>query len=297
MLDERTCLIDIHVFKKKLVGKVDTFETLNKLKKNYPDYEFSVIVLEKLVPNDMKYGIVVSSVLDMRKDPRFRSERVHQLIFGEEVKIISVGKNYSLVKDLRTGYIGNVQNEGLFFITEDEYNDYSKLKLEKLKGLFGKIRGKSGTLIPFCSHLRYDEKGYVFPNGKYFEIDIIGNLEKDDIVKLSLEFIGVPYLWGGTSSFGFDCSGFINRLYDFYDKNLPRDTDQLESIVSEVSLDEMEPGNLIFFPGHIGMYIGNGKMIHSSGRYGRVVISSVLKPNDEYEKFLQKSLKKVGKIL
>ena len=297
MIDERTCFMDVRVFDERVVGKVDTFETLRKLKKRYPDYEFSVIVLEEFVPEDMKYGIVVSPTLDVRKDPRFRSERVHQLIFGEEVKILSVGEDYSLVKDLRTGYVGNVKNEGLFFMSESEYADYVELNVEKLKGLFGRVHGYSKMVIPFCSHLRCDERGYVLPNGNHFEMEILGNLENDDIVKLSLEFIGVPYLWGGTSNFGFDCSGFVNRLYDFRGKDLPRDTDQLENFTKEVSLNEIEPGDLMFFPGHVGMYIGEGKMIHSSGKYGRIVISSILEPNDEYERFLRKSLRKVGRVL
>ncbi|HDG61628.1 MAG TPA: hydrolase [Thermotoga sp.] len=297
MIDERTCFMDIRIFDERIVGKVDTFETLRQLKERYPDYGFSVMVLEEFVPEDMKYGIVVSPTLDVRKDPRFRSERVHQLIFGEEVKILSVGKDYSLVKDLRTGYIGNVKNEGLFFMSENEYVDYGKLRMEKLRGIFGRIRGSSKMVIPFCSHLRRDERGYVLPNGDHFEIEILGNLENDDIVKLSLEFTGVPYLWGGTSNFGFDCSGFVNRLYDFQGKGLPRDTDQLENFTKEVSLDKVEPGDFMFFPGHVGMYIGEGKMIHSSGKYGRIVISSILEPRDDYERFLRKSLRKVGRVL
>jgi len=297
MLDERTHFIDVCILGKRIVGKVGTFDTLYELKESYPDYEFSVMVLEEFVPENMKYGIVISPTLDVRKDPRFRSERVHQLIFGEEVKVLSVGRDYSLVKDLRTGYVGNVNNEGLFFMSENEYADYGELKVKKLKGLFGKTYGYSEMVIPFCSHLKYDEKGYVFPNGSYFEVKILGDLEESDLVKLSLEFTGVPYLWGGTSNFGFDCSGFVNRLYDFQNKDLPRDTDQLEKFTKEVSLDKIEPGDLVFFPGHVGMYIGEGKMIHSSGKYGRIIISSILEPSDEYEKFLRKSLRKVGRVL
>lgn len=81
-------------------------------------------------------------------------------------------------------------------------------------------------------------------------------------------FMGVPYMWGGMSVKGFDCSGLVGLCYFMQGILLPRDASQQVLCGEEVAFADMQPGDLIFFGntsvGHVGMYIGEGRMIHSS---------------------------------
>ncbi|MDK7748971.1 NlpC/P60 family protein [Brevibacterium sp. UMB10442] len=91
------------------------------------------------------------------------------------------------------------------------------------------------------------------------------------LVKTSRQFVGLKYTWGGTSSYGFDCSGFTYSIYRAHGITIPRDSGPQSKAGRTVSQRSMQPGDLIFFASkrgkgsvyHVGMYIGNGKMIHA----------------------------------
>ncbi len=85
------------------------------------------------------------------------------------------------------------------------------------------------------------------------------------IAKYACQFIGNPYVYGGTSlTNGADCSGFVYRIYGNFGYSLPRTSYEQRSAGRSVSYDEAQPGDLICYDGHIGMYIGGGKIVHAS---------------------------------
>jgi len=100
----------------------------------------------------------------------------------------------------------------------------------------------------------------------------------------SLLFYGTPYRFGGKSSYALDCSGFIQKVFQANGIELPRDSRTQARYGYKVSFSELKPGDLLFFKtyrrdvSHVGIYIGDGKMIHAATRGGRVMISSIHEP-------------------
>ena len=106
------------------------------------------------------------------------------------------------------------------------------------------------------------------------------------IVQTAHRFIGTPYLWAGTSAAGFDCSGFVMKVFSLNGVNIRRMADEQYYSGTKVKREDLVAGDLVFFttygPGvtHVGIYIGDDKFIHSSSRRG-VTISSL---NESYYK-------------
>jgi gamma-D-glutamyl-L-lysine dipeptidyl-peptidase len=108
----------------------------------------------------------------------------------------------------------------------------------------------------------------------------------EDLVNTAKQFLGLPYLWAGTSGFGFDCSGFTHLIYKAHGITIPRDSSVQAQFGTPVKESELQPGDLLFFAynngkgrvHHVGMYIGNGKMIHSPNTRSTVRIDDYRAP-------------------
>ena len=107
-----------------------------------------------------------------------------------------------------------------------------------------------------------------------------GSSNGKSIASYACQFIGNPYVSGGTSlTNGADCSGFIFRLYADYGYRVPRTSSQLRSVGTGVSYSEAQPGDIICYEGHVGMYIGGGMIVHAStARTGIKVSNAQYRP-------------------
>ena len=92
-----------------------------------------------------------------------------------------------------------------------------------------------------------------------------GTVQGRAVADYGLQFVGNPYVFGGTSlTNGTDCSGFVQSVYRHFGYSLPRSSSEQRSVGSEVSYSNAQPGDLICYAGHIGIYIGNGQIVHAS---------------------------------
>lgn len=94
------------------------------------------------------------------------------------------------------------------------------------------------------------------------------------IVALAKKYLGNPYVWGGESlEHGVDCSGYMMKLYEHYGIQLPHSSSAQGGMGKEVSHSDMQPGDLIVYPGHVAMYAGNGQIIHAAGKSQGIIMS------------------------
>ena len=207
----------------------------------------------------------------MRAEPKDTSELVSQVIYGESFKIIEQRANWSLIKlsfDNYKGWIDNKQlveiNQTVYDLTISEDNIYSSDLIE-----FIQINNKGLLTIPFGSTLN---------SIKLFDHFFDGNTTKtiqpkENLVKTSLLFINSPYLWGGRTPFGIDCSGFTQMIYKINGYKINRDAKDQVNIGASLSfIEESEPGDLAFFDNkegdivHVGIIMKDNHIIHAHGQ-------------------------------
>lgn len=128
--------------------------------------------------------------------------------------------------------------------------------------------------------MRYQKDNYLAVDG------IVGHqtakeIKVDKVLKMAKSFQGVPYVWGGVSPSGFDCSGFTHYVLLKNDIIIPRTSEAQYYQGTWVSKSQLKPGDLVFFstykagPSHVGFYIGSNKFIHASSGAGKVIISDL----------------------
>lgn len=224
----------------------------------------------------MTRAINLLSVIPMRKEPAHRSEMVSQLLFGEYVQLTGQSGDFVEVVCLYDGYSGWVQ-ENQLTITEAELpvTGYSKSwSLEVM------VNGRS-IYIPFASPV-YSAAGQPVVIGpkeiRYTHSSSLVRPSEMELTETMLidvcrNFLDSPYLWGGKSVFGIDCSGFVQQVFKLFGIALLRDA-SLQAAQGQVvqKLDEWQLADLAFFQNengrviHVGIILENDQIIHASGK-------------------------------
>ncbi|UCF05757.1 MAG: C40 family peptidase [bacterium] len=256
--------------------------------------------------------LVTSSVADLRREPDHAAELLTQAIMGEEVTMLRRQGDWHLVR-LRDGYHGWIRSWYLAEVPVGDVTAYRRRADRMVRANVGYIlSGPESSSLPVSdvvagTILAAGESVGAFrrvllPGGRHGYIreeDLGGPVprqpDRQRIVATAKRFIGIQYLWGGTSAKGFDCSGLVQRVFRMEGIELPRDSDRQSMqgvLIAKDKLDDAIPGDLLFFGkpepiDHVAIFLGDGTFIHA---YGSVRIGS-LDPGDErYEEKLAESL-------
>lgn len=238
-------------------------------------YFFKVVKIQlaKEIDKRMRYGTCLLSLIPQRAEPSEKSELVNQLLFGDFFSIIEIRKDWLNVRNVFDGYEGWVDKKMVMEI-DDEY--YNKIKKETpfVNGSLTKILNNNNkhfqSLTPGSSiYDLTDNKFHI--NNTSFEIVEQGN-KNLDFKSLTHQFLNTPYLWGGKSLFGIDCSGFVQVIYKILGTILPRDASEQSKVGNDVGfIQETNKGDLAFFENeennitHVGILLDNQTIIHASG--------------------------------
>ena len=270
---------------------------ITPIKSNLAASTYKYIIRKAKYSKGKKYT-VTSSFAPLYSNKK--SKLSTQLLFGEECTVYEVSKDWSWVQSSRDQYVGYVPSANLskklfkpthkvtslrtYLYKEPDIKSKdlfhlsfnSVLEVNKTKGKFSLING-----LGWCSTRDLSEIGKV----------------GFDKVKYAQQYLNTPYLWGGRSSVGIDCSGLIQNLVQINNKIFPRDTDMQEIFITKEILSEkkLKAGDFIFWKGHVAMMIDNKHIIHANAYHMKTAIELLSSAKKRIFKTNGK-IKKMGRL-
>lgn len=307
--DKRTAVFTVVTYEKGkelvVVGEVDQQEAkselLEKLKELYPSVIDSVTVLPAKELGEKIWAIVNVSVANMRSEPAESAELGSQVLMGNVVRVLKKKGGWAYIQS-PDKYLGWVDTDQIVVVNERTVEDWNGISAVFVTGMNGTIyEGMTTSSMPVSDvtagavlkRIGGTEEWTVVALADsrrgYIRTDML--IEKrhwgtvlvpipDTVVKTGRLLKGVPYLWGGTSPKGVDCSGFTRTVYLLNGVLLNRDANQQaeqgQPVEPGKDFENLKKGDLLFFGRaagngkperivHVGIYIGNKRYIHSSG--------------------------------
>lgn len=209
----------------------------------------------------MNYGICDLSVIPIRKEGSHTSEMVSQLLYNEMYEVLDEKPGWKLIRTMSDQYEGWIQG-----IQHHEIDEQEVLALKAKESYIVDqptitYKGKSLSI------------GTIVHEPVAGSMTIPGRFVPAMMIEFAQKFMDAPYLWGGRSIFGIDCSGFVQLCARAAGKLLPRDaSEQIKEGELVYFLPEIQPGDLAFFGNedgkivHVGMMLDNERIIHCSGQ-------------------------------
>lgn len=218
----------------------------------------------------MKYGLCHLSIVPLRSEAADRSELVTQVLYGEVFKVLESRKKWSRVRLSFDSYEGWIDNKQFVAITKEEHQT---LKQDRTLSSdlvdFVTIEGNQLLSIPLGSNVGAASQLCHSFEGNSNSV----SFPKDHLVETAMLYLNSPYLWGGKTPFGIDCSGFTQMVYKLNGYPLLRDASQQATQGEALSfIEESEPGDLAFFDNaegtitHVGIIMDDNYIIHAHGK-------------------------------
>lgn len=305
-----------------ITGQVLTEAQREALQQASPEAETGL--LKVLLTESTPWALVSRPVTDLRRATSNHSERLSQVRFGEAVRILEESDGWARVQVIHDGYLGWLHGAALQRVSESEAVAYQAesqtLVVGGLAPLFASAEeGEAIGQLPFGVRVPLIERRGDFaairqPDGScaWLRASTLLPLEErpasriDGIawaLALIRRFIGTPYLWGGRTPWGYDCSGLAQTFWDVLDTALPRDADQQFRGGTPVEVGNLQPGDLLFFgraanPAtfttqrvtHVAIALDAEHYIHANGITWSTAINSLNSDAPDFSPSLLKAL-------
>jgi len=222
------------------------------------------------------FGVCNLANIPLRLEPSDRSELVSQVLFGEHFAILEQNQKWSRIQLAYDDYEGWIDNKQYQIITEEQFQQLSKDGIVLNSDLIEYITSPNNLLIPIplgasLSFLNHDSINV--DNFSFEGLKTSGVKPKSNLINTAFMYLHAPYLWGGKTPFGIDCSGFTQMVYKLNGHKLLRDASQQANQGEALSfIEECEPGDLAFFDNeegnitHVGIIMDDNYIIHASGK-------------------------------
>lgn len=219
----------------------------------------------------MQYGVCHLSIVPLRVEPSDTSELVTQVLYGEHFKVLEQRKFWSRIRIAFDGYEGWIDNKQYKEITEENYKSIESKSFKLSSDLLEFVRDENDLLItiPLGASLQ----SLSLLNHTHDGVTTSEIQPKENLIETALLYLNAPYLWGGKTPFGIDCSGFTQMVYKLNGYKLLRDASQQATQGEALSfIEESEPGDLAFFDNaegniiHVGIIMEDNYIIHAHGK-------------------------------
>ncbi len=224
----------------------------------------------------MKYGISNISIVPIRKEASDQSEMVNQILFGEHFKVLDERKKWVKIRLAHDSYEGWICNKQWQKISEDDYKQLDKDVPTITTDILDIVTKEHQQPIVIGSILPFFKSGHARINHDLYKFEGLatqGYVNKEKLRDNALIYLNAPYLWGGRSPLGIDCSGLTQMIYRLQGIDLPRDAYEQAKVGTTLSfVDESESGDLAFFDDdegkiiHVGIILEENYIIHASGK-------------------------------
>jgi len=246
---------------------------------------------------EMRYAVAYLNIVPLRAEASHRSEMVSQLLFGEYMKVFETKDEWSYIQLEHDSYKGWVQSIQLHLVDEKEYLAFQNSTKVKALSDFStilvdgdKVTILKGTNLPF-----YANGFFMFRDKKIsYSAEVISQKQsRQKLIETAKSYLNTPYLWGGKTLAGIDCSGFSQMVYHINGYTIKRDASLQAQQGSLVAfLTQAQEGDLAFFENeeakitHVGIILADEKIIHAA--QGKVRIDKLDQEgiyNEELKKY------------
>ncbi|MDZ7288907.1 MAG: C40 family peptidase [candidate division KSB1 bacterium] len=287
-------------------------------------HKTEIALLPDSTLGDSTQALIRVSVANLRKQPRHSAELVDQLLMGTPIKLLKEDGGWYLIQTPYR-YLGWMESLSFVRQTSQEIQAWTSDHLLRFEEIYGTIRTQPNvTAQPVADLVMGGLLMQMAQVGNWTRVQLPDGREgflpaaslrrfsndshkskptREAIVTLSKRFMGIPYLWGGNSIKGFDCSGFTQTVFKMHGLPLPRDANQQVQagvgIVPDENFSNVLPGDLLFFGiddriTHVGISLGGAQFIHASGD---VHLNSLKKEDANYNEFRRNTFKQVRRVL
>jgi hypothetical protein len=241
------------------------------------------------------------SICPVRIEPSDKSEMITQLLFGELCQLRDRKDNWFFISTIYDEYEGWIDAKQVTEISQNVNNQHICFQLtHSCHQQDNHIPIVLGSSLPNFDGLNFkiNKEKFIY-NGKSLEIS---EKNKTNIKKIALKYLNAPYLWGGRSPFGIDCSGLTQMVYKFLNIPLPRDAYQQAEMGEIINFtSEAKMGDLAFFGNeesitHVGIVLDDNKIIHAHGWVRIDILDHIGIFNVDTKKYSHK-LKVIKRIL